>query len=242
MSERARASAPSVSSGRQGRVRTSEPADGSGPAGPRRVSRAVRSPAARSSASPSAAGRATPSAGARPTFLSAWLHPLRRWWTSRRVRALLPVRSVLFVCHGNLCRSPYAARAFRERLTPELSDRIRVESAGFVGQGRRSPQRAVAAADERGVGLRRHASRLIEAGVVRASDLVVVMEPGQRRAMLRRFGTTRALVLADLDPEGGQGRVIRDPMWKSRETFAEVYARIDRCVERLADLVSGATA
>jgi len=149
---------------------------------------------------------------------------------------------VLFVCHGNLCRSPYAARAFRERLTPELSDRIRVESAGFVGQGRRSPQRAVAAADERGVGLRRHASRLIEAGVVRASDLVVVMEPGQRRAMLRRFGTTRALVLADLDPEGGQGRVIRDPMWKSRETFAEVYARIDRCVERLADLVSGATA
>jgi protein-tyrosine-phosphatase len=113
-----------------------------------------------------------------------------------------------------------------------------IESAGFVGQGRRSPELAAAVADGLGVGLRGHTSRLIDAGMVRAADLVVVMEPGQRRAMLRRFGTTRVLLLGDLDPEDRQGRTIRDPMWQSRETFVEVYGRIDRCVERLAELVS----
>lgn len=85
-----------------------------------------------------------------------------------------------------------------------------------------------------------HTSRLIDAGVVRASDLVVVMEPGQRRAMLRRFGMSRVVLLGDLDPESSAGRAIRDPMWQSPETFASVFGRIDRCVGRLAEVVTGA--
>src|SRR2546427_199033 len=69
------------------------------------------------------------------------LHPLRR----RRALALLrrhaPVRSVLVVCHGNMCRSPFAAGLLR----PWLSGRgVRVDSAGFLGPGGRSPPEAVA--------------------------------------------------------------------------------------------------
>lgn len=239
MSEKAKAASPSVSSGRSGSVRASELEVPSSPRSSRRISRAVSSPSVGSAGAASATGPSVGSSSPAGTPWTAWLHPLRRWWAARRVRTWLPVRDVLFVCHGNLCRSPYAARAFQERLPEGLSNRIVIDSAGFVGPGRRSPGRAVAVADARGVRLEGHRSRLLDARQVRASDLVVVMEPGQRRAMLRRFGKTRVLLLADLDPRAREGRTIRDPMWQPRETFTEVYARIDRCVEALADLVSG---
>ena len=74
------------------------------------------------------------------------LHPWRYHAALRRLRRTPPLRSVLFICHGNICRSPYAAAAAR-RLLPES---VAVESAGFIGPDRPSPPEAVAVAAERG--------------------------------------------------------------------------------------------
>lgn len=162
------------------------------------------------------------------------LHPLRRRRALRAVdEAGFPSR-ILFVCHGNICRSPYAEGALRRELSPRHRARIEVESAGFIGPGRGSPAAAVDVAGERSVDLSGHRSRLVEAESVRTADLALVMESGQRASLRQRFSPARVVLLGDLDPEPADRRRILDPVTQPPEVFREVYTRIDRCVRALA--------
>ena len=74
-------------------------------------------------------------------------HPARHRAARTAVAALRP-RSVLFVCLGNVCRSPYAEWAVRDALE---SRGVAVASAGFIGPGRAPPDMAQAVARKRGV-------------------------------------------------------------------------------------------
>lgn len=180
------------------------------------------------------------------------LHPLRRRRARRRVEEAAAARlgppgeslGILFVCEGNICRSPYAAGALRRELPARLEERVRAESAGFFGPGRPSPPLAVEVARERGVALDEHAARLLAPEAVAAADLAVVMTAGQARRMRDRIraagGSTTVLLLGDLDPAPIRRRAVRDPIFQPRETFEAVYERIDRGVGALAEAVAGA--
>jgi protein-tyrosine phosphatase len=168
------------------------------------------------------------------------VHP----WRRRRVLALLArhrmPRGVLFVCHGNICRSPYAAAAFRARLGPEAANVIHVASAGFIGPIRAAPRYAQEEAAARGLDLRDHRSMTLSPVVLRSVDIVVVMEPEQAGGVTRMFPTTASIVvLGDLDPVADGGRSIIDPLDRPRAVFAASYDRIDRCVAVLAEAVAG---
>jgi protein-tyrosine phosphatase len=141
---------------------------------------------------------------------------------------------VLFVCHGNICRSPYAAGVAR-RLLPAT---VAVESAGFIAPNRPSPPEAVAVAAERGIDLAPHRSQLIAADHLRNSDVVVVMEEEQLRRLvsLLRELAARVVLLGDLDPEPITQRTVLDPVEQPAEVFRSCYDRVDRCVGVLAAL------
>lgn len=157
---------------------------------------------------------------------------------------------VLFLCLGNICRSPFAEHAFREALESEDGGsrssrppgrRLRSESAGFIGPGRPSPPEMQEPARGRGVDLSDHRSRVVTREILQAADLVVVMGPRLRRRLRKRFPRSSApvLLLGDLDPEPIPGRAIRDPYGKAPGVFADVAARIERCVDVLAEELSG---
>lgn len=162
------------------------------------------------------------------------LHPFRRRAALTRLRRAQAPGSILVLCYGNICRSPYAA----ERLTRLLGDRngvVGVQSAGFYESGRPPPQEALAAASERGVDMAAHRSRLIQKDVLDGSDLVVVVTVRHARALRRHFKRKEGvLLLGDLDPRPIRTRAIRDPVEQPVEVFKDVYSRIDRCVEELA--------
>lgn len=162
------------------------------------------------------------------------LHP---FWRSRALAALdevgVPSR-IVFVCHGNICRSPYAEGALRRELNPDLRARIEIDSSGFIRPDRPSPPEAIEVARERSVDLTGHRSRLVEPDSLRRSELVLVMDPDQRSAILDRFPDSAVLLLGDLDPQPADRRRIHDPVTGSRDVFRGVYARIDRCVDVLA--------
>jgi protein-tyrosine phosphatase len=168
------------------------------------------------------------------------LHPWRRARARARLLAASPPATILVVCHGNLCRSPYAASALR-RLLPPPGSGTRIESAGFVGPHRTPPPAALEVAGARGIDLRRHISRVVTSRAVTGSDLVVVMEAGQVDT-LRPLGKTKrpVLVLGDLDPRNAVERTIRDPVEQPRLVFAETYDRIDRCLGMLVKTIWGA--
>jgi protein-tyrosine phosphatase len=163
------------------------------------------------------------------------LHPGRR---RRVVRALGEGRlpgSTLFVCYGNICRSPYAEHVFRRSLPEELRDRCTVASAGLYGKDRRSPELAIEVAGRRGVDLTEHRSTLLGPELASRVQLIVVMSREQQRqicAQYRRHPDT-VLVLGDLDPDPIETRTITDPYACPEAVFEASYARIDRCIAEL---------
>ena len=142
--------------------------------------------------------------------------------------------NILFICHGNLCRSPFAALVLRE-LTDDEDREFDVQSAGFQTEIPTPPRLAIEAASARGIDLSKHVAQSVSPALVRNRDLIVVMEPRQRVRLMRTFRAALPpiLVLGDLDDRGGD-RTIADPINAEREVFDAVYDRITRCVRVLA--------
>lgn len=166
------------------------------------------------------------------------MHPLRRRAALRRLGRARPA-ALLVACHGNICRSPFAAALLERAL---LASGTKVDSAGFIGPGRPAPAEAVTAAAGRGVDLAAHRSKLLTPDLVRGAELVVVMDPTQRRTVCERFGrlSRDVVVLGDLDPQSVETRAIRDPVKQRRDVFEESYSRIERCVRELVSALAGA--
>jgi protein-tyrosine-phosphatase len=173
------------------------------------------------------------------------LHPRRRRSARQKVRSLGSVQRVLFVCHGNIYRSPYAEAVFRSLLPVEMQRHIVALSAGFVGPGRPAPDSSVALAQQRGLDLTPHRSQLLSPALVKESHLVVVMSPAQEAEICRRFDYPgrRVLVLGDLDPEPIRTREVADPWNQPHQVLEESTLRVTRCVRELvAALATGFTA
>lgn len=168
------------------------------------------------------------------------LHPLRRRRLLRRLRGAPAPRSALFICLGNINRSPFAEAAFRKAVEERgVHGRIRIASAGFIGPGRPASEHARRLAAARGMDLEGHVSRQIDPAEVRATDLVVVMDVKQRRRVAKRTGRPGRdiVVLGDLDPARIVRRTMQDPYGHAPQVYERVFHRVQRCVEALADAV-----
>jgi protein-tyrosine phosphatase len=98
------------------------------------------------------------------------------------------MHSVLFVCTGNLYRSPLAAAFFRAQLIANGQSEWVVESAGTWTQpGQSLPPETVRAAAKFGANVEDHFSHLISAELLSCFDLVIVMEKGHKEALDQEF-------------------------------------------------------
>jgi len=150
---------------------------------------------------------------------------------------------VLFICHGNVCRSPFAAAAFARISASWNGGPPSIRSAGFIGPNRSPPPEALLAAERAGVDLTSHRSAVFTPDDIRTADLVVVMAAEQAKGIRRRFrdSASRVLILGDLDPVSAATRTIIDPWGKPSDVFDESYQRITRCVTVLARILASAT-
>lgn len=172
-------------------------------------------------------------------FTDRLLHASRRQAARRRITRDAPFAAILFICHGNICRSPFAAAAFARGANDRRGLNISVTSAGFIGPGRRPPGEALDVSARRNIDLTNHRSTIITATAIRTADLVVVMEANQARALQRRFAQQlrSVLVLGDLDPMPITERTIFDPWGKGEGVFEDTYQRIERCIDELIRLI-----
>lgn len=141
-----------------------------------------------------------------------------------------PPRSILVVCLGNICRSPYM-EAVLARALPGVP----VASGGFILPGRRAPDEALAVAAARGYDLSDRRSQLVSREMVRDAELVVVMETtqAQRVTMEFRADPSRVIVAGDLDPLPFGTRKVRDPWQQPISAFESCFDRLDRCASTL---------
>ena len=150
-----------------------------------------------------------------------------------------PIR-VLFVCLGNICRSPLAEGVFRSLVRArELESRYLVDSAGTGAwhAGERPDQRSVEVARRNGVVLAGRA-RQIEAPDFADFDYVIAMD---RQNLLELHtlacspqGEAHLHLLRAFDPEPGDGQV-PDPYYGGPDGFEHMYEMVNRACEALLD-------
>lgn len=145
---------------------------------------------------------------------------------------------VLFVCRGNICRSPFAEHYLRGKL--KGADGIAVASSGtMTNVGRSCPDDALAAAQVAGFDLSAHRSTHITATAKDPVDLVFVFD-GRNLEDVRSIGVVGAetpiVALGDLLPGPGRARPIDDPYGQGREAFGRTYDTIAAAIDRFCDL------
>ncbi len=95
---------------------------------------------------------------------------------------------ILFVCTGNLVRSPLTAAFFRAKLLADARRDWAIESAGtWTRPGQPASPETVRAAAKFGADLAGHLSQLINADLLSRFDLILVMEKGHKEALDLEF-------------------------------------------------------
>jgi len=137
---------------------------------------------------------------------------------------------ILTVCVGNICRSPMAEVLLAERLRARGAGAV-VESAGIAALvGRPADSIAQALVAERGLDLSRHRARQLTPELIRAFELVLVMEAEQQRAVESILPSARGRVHR-IGRWGGFD--VPDPYRRDRAAFERALTLIERGIDDL---------
>ncbi len=154
----------------------------------------------------------------------------------------IEMKSVLFVCYGNICRSPVAEGIFRMLVAEAgLSDRFSCDSAGtasfHIGQlpDRRSRENAL----EYGLVLTHHARRFTGDDLAQF-DYFVAMDEKNLEAIEKLnyratgiYATDTIFLLREFDPDVSDQPSVPDPYYEGPEVFEDVYQICLRCCRQL---------
>lgn len=138
------------------------------------------------------------------------------------------ISGVLFICVGNVCRSPMAAAALRRSLAT-TAHRPSIGSAGLQALvGEPADPLAVQLMQEKGADLSDHRGRQLTPELASEFELILAMEEDHVRAVERFFPPARGRVrrlghFGDFD--------IPDPYRKPRAAFEHSLALIERGID-----------
>ena len=150
---------------------------------------------------------------------------------------------VLFVCMGNICRSPTAEGVFRRLVRDEgLENEIEIDSAGTGGWhvGEPPDARATDAAHRRGIELAGAARQFAPADFDRF-DLILAMDEENRRDLLRVApgdeARAKVRLFREFDPaSNGSGDLdVPDPYFGGEQGFEHVLDLVDAAARGLLD-------
>ncbi len=141
---------------------------------------------------------------------------------------------IIFVCSGNICRSPMAAVIAAEKMT-RVGISHRIISAGTLGlMNRRAAEHAITAVEEIDLDLSGHRSQSANSGILNMADVIVVMSPSHT-LHIKKLNPSLAGKILELwrfaPREYGLLDEIADPVGKDLNTFRRSRDLIGECID-----------
>ena len=153
---------------------------------------------------------------------------------------------VLFVCSGNICRSPMAEGILRAILPDHLKSRVQILSAGTLGiHGSFASPEAIEVSKEIGVDIRYHSSQGISTQLIEKSHIIFALAEDHLFFLKAQFpekaGDIYLLKAFDADENQLESLTIEDPIGMDlnfyRQCVTSIENEIDRILPKLVQLI-----
>ncbi|MBQ2960651.1 MAG: AzlC family ABC transporter permease [Oscillospiraceae bacterium] len=157
----------------------------------------------------------------------------------QKQEGVLPVKKILFVCHGNICRSPMAEFVMKDMVRRAgLEDKFEISSAATSSEELGNPVYPPARSKlrEHDIDCSGKTARRIVKDDYEEFDLIIGMDSANMRSMSRVFGEDRDAKLSLLlDHAGREGESVADPWYTGdfEATWQDVFAG---CIGLLGEL------
>lgn len=150
------------------------------------------------------------------------------------------MKRVLFVCTGNICRSPLAEVLLKRALAERGLDDVGVASAGTgAWDGAPASEGAYLVALERGLDLSSHRARLLTREIVEDTDLILTMARHHRARVHELGGEGRVFVLGEFAGRSGEEAEVGDPFGGDLEVYRDTCAELETLIVAVADRIAG---
>lgn len=152
------------------------------------------------------------------------------------------IANILFVCTGNICRSPFAQGLFTRVVSQKELKGLTADSAGLLAlPGNSATYLAQQVAAEHGVDLTEHKAKSVSKDFADWSDLILVMEKSHKDSLLTAFpeASGKVLLIRHFARFGSRRRNISDPYGLEYEAYRFCFLDIEDSVSGLAEYLSG---
>jgi protein-tyrosine phosphatase len=179
----------------------------------------------------------------RPIYLKIRMLKQFRFSKPQRPEVAM-ARSVLFVCFGNIMRSPMCEALMNRALTSLGNRELIVKSAGLNAvPGTPAHPWAVEAAKDFGISLEGHRAQSLTSEMVSRADVIFAMDYQNHVRLLSRWVTpkkTICMLSAYAGPDYLSAE-IRDPYYLDLEGTRICYRTLNSCIQNLARAISETT-
>lgn len=149
------------------------------------------------------------------------------------------MKNVLFICTGNVCRSPMAEQLFRSHMNGDRD--IEVGSAGIGAMEGHGPSSyAIEVMQEKGLDISKLRSQPVQEDLVERADCIFVMTYGHLDTLLLLYpnAAKKTFMLREFQPGLAlEQREVDDPIGQSRETYRACRDQIEESIPSLLEVV-----
>ncbi len=141
---------------------------------------------------------------------------------------LSETNTILFVCKGNICRSPFA-KYYAEKILPKSMNIL--SSGHYLETGRRCPKKAVKAAKEFGIDLRNHRSTTLSKNLIQDAQIIYIFDEEDREVLLSLFPFAKKRIYFLGTSSEDISIIIPDPHGKKYSQYKRTYQLISQSIE-----------